>query len=427
MNNCELCSSSNHVRHIKGSYVCEDCLEQTLEHYKYDLSEFYVFLSKKYNLNNADDDSEKKNSLRWMNDFHIKLKDNSFWKNQVVNSKYFVINANYISHSIKKQNIDTFCILAEFLGKEEATKLIPLWNEFLKDDHPFVNGAPYVKCSACNKEGPYIGDSFIEKSKSDNIFYCKECYDKAVSEHQHMLIQFLNYSNTFLKSNEVDKVDELIQSYSNKYYCMTSFIKNPAFSPQASVYSNSGSNKNNNFKFLKHITDKIISHGKVQALFNDFIRSTNYGGKPDDFEVEHACKRCHGPELLSEEHGIKDYYQRQNDPNNKCFYCYCWLRLLNDLNSKYGWNPKWAKVISALNDYSITNSHDQANPILFYKYVTAHDIEFTEEMMNYWNFLFEKYDGRHIIKMYSIPDGIIGEASQHISRAIGGFIRNIFR
>lgn len=50
----------------------------------------------------------------------------------------------------------------------------------------------------------------------------------------------------------------------------------------------------------------------------------------------------------------------------------------------------------------------------------------TDDIIDFWNKLFERRNGSHIIKFYAFDDNIVGKAQQQVGRAIGGLLRDLF-
>lgn len=400
---CVICNVS--IFNSKKANVCDSCLNKIIERYKDIMYRFAESIREKY--------AEKE----WFDKYINRINDNKMWEKVVSHSDNIIINKEMIN-CVGDNGVDTYKLIIEFLGIEQGTQLIYDWNIFLGNNKALVIGSYYNRCSSCGKINIHSSENFITQDNS--VWYCMDCYIKAVYNHQNMLLDFLRFLKTKILYSEIDN---LINYYSNNSLCLEYFIKNPNFHISNNVYDKHVAD-NYNYSFLYSLTNNIVSNEIFYPLWNDFLRRSTYRGTPYNFAVINGCKRCAADISCSSEQGYDDYLRIKKDPNVVCHNCKQWINILNDLRRKYGWNPSWRNVLIQFEEYGI-KTRDQANPKVLYRILKNNNIEMSEEIVNYWNSLYQKYSGDRIIKLYAIPEGVSGEIQQEVGRLLGGLSNSL--
>lgn len=396
MNTCVICKSHEpNLQKINGKLVCSDCLEKIILRYKDIMLKFYEYLKSRNSL--------EKN--QWLNDFYDRINNNDFWDEKFQSSSNVIVDYGFI-FGLAGSNFDTFAFIKEFIDINYITT--NEWNDFLDSYKDSVMGVRYYKCEKCGIFTSELETKFVQIG---TMQYCNKCYEHALKLHQKLVIDFLDFVK--VKTGKIE-TDELKLYYSKDDNIYNEFYKIEKFDINIEK-------DNCNGKFLYFLLRRKFGGDRVLALWNSFLKETEYKGKRMPFYIPGACKRCHKSEAATANKGYDYYATIFYDQNFLCAECKRFLEILNDLYEEYGWNPKWRTALKEFNKISVEKHEEEANPKTLYSILKKYNIELSSEIFDFWNNLYSKYGGNGIIKLYSIPNGVGGEIQQQVGRFLGGF------
>ena len=268
------------------------------------------------------------------------------------------------------------------------------------------------KCDMCGVKF-YEGTSAYE-AFSNTSALCGDCFIKCVKEISTVAFDYFSFVEEKCP-DEREFIEELKKQ--NFEQLAGNFIKDNNVGDTIYFLSaDSVSKKDYLTLFSKIFTDKC-KNNLYKALWNSFLkRNPDLESEPKYVTVVHACKRCGNSYDAHLDYDT--YIQIKNDPSFICQQCEVWLAILRDFELEYGHMLLWSYVISDLRQLSFSGK--QANPTDFYRILRSHNIEMSDQIVNFWNKLFDKHNGNGIIKCYAVPDSVSGAVQQSVLRVLGG-------
>lgn len=416
---CVICNVS--IFNSKKANVCDVCLDKTIERYKKIIRKFYYFLDPKSKFyaetHNSlgrlfgalfGDSAKREEKEAKLQEFYNRINNKEYWYRKTSSSNKIILDEDFIL-GVGNKKFDTFPFIKEFIDDIKFENLLKEWNEFLTVTEPLPMGVKYYECEKCGVLMAENGNDIILHNES---YYCKNCLQRAIDAHQTLLLNFLKFSDSKLKINNIEKIKLYYLDYKN---CVEAFLKTPLFDIKSNVVEKDNST---NYDFLKFFVIKYIPSDAFTPLWNSFIKTGLCGGVAEGFNVDKACNRCHGAVYCNSDNDYDDYVRVKRDSYIICHRCEQWIKILGDLSGKYGWNPKWQQVLRDFEKYGI-DIECEADPEVLYKILINYDIVMTEDFKNFWNSIYDKYNGDGIIRLYAIPEGTSGKIQQNAGRAIG--------
>lgn len=269
-------------------------------------------------------------------------------------------------------------------------------------------------CNSCGKAF-YEGDS---NDGTHGIFscYCKTCLLKMIKDTYEVFHKYLTYCK-ILCPEDTTKIDNFLSTYT--YQKFEDITKNNISDFLSLFHSNSTNEYLTYYKKYILNTELFSTNGKYDALWNSFLKKyPDVNGEICPVKIEHACTRC-GSDLYSQKMEYTEYKNVISNPDYICHQCEQWKKILRDFKEEYGWNPDWKFVLEDLESLSRV-ADQQANPNNLLPILQKHGITMSEEIIGFWNSLFDKYHGDGIIKCYAVADGLQGAAEQAFKRFLGG-------
>lgn len=402
MSSCKFCGSEKETVLVNGTCLCKDCYTDLVKTYQDMLIKLFDYApTMRVNL----DDTELHNK-KMISDFRYCYEHFKDYPTFICDER--------LLYQKSKVPIDIFPFVKEFITfpSEEHE----YWNKFVNNND--VPGCEYFKCSICKKWKLLASDD-------DIVFgdYCTECYSKIVKKYQHAVLVYYDYLDSKLDTDHSNKVRRIL---GDNHRCQD-YFKSTKLKPNDDL-----------FYILKSIAKKINImdsdnewqlENRMKAVFNSYLNDykddERVFGKPMSFYVPGGCKVCSNGVECYEDKNYSDFIQIERDPDAECWECRSWDSIEKELLKKYGWNPGWRTAIANFAKDG-RNRRYQADPNKLNVYLKAQGIVMTDDVIDFWNNLFERRNGSHIIKFYAFDDNIVGKAQQQVGRAIGGLLRDLF-
>lgn len=269
-------------------------------------------------------------------------------------------------------------------------------------------------CKSCGKTF-YEGDSDDGVHDSRYSCYCESCLSQMIQNSYEVFHKYLTYCKILCPEDAV-KIDRYLSTYTFQEF---GDIAKKHIGTFLSIFH---SNRTTEYlTYYKEVlsAELFSSNGKYDALWNSFLRKySDVNGRIYPVKIEHACTRC-GLDLYSPKMEYPEYKNVTSNPNYICHQCEQWIKILKDFKEGYSWNPDWKFVLEDLEALSRVPDQ-QANPNNLLPILQKHGITMSEEIIGFWNSLFDKYHGDGIIKCYAVADGLQGAAEQAFKRFLGG-------
>ena len=412
MTECKFCGEGKDNILINGIYLCETCYRDLVKVHQKVVLKFvdYAIL---------------RDNRDFLKEVKEKISDFNYCYDNFRNFTTFICDERllYIKGHL---DVNIFPFVQQIVDINDTW--VGTWNKFIElsdSNNLGIAGCKYYQCDKCREWRPLINNQII------NGKYCPRCYEEITEKYQYIVLEFFKYLDLKLGTDYRNNVNRLYRS-----------------SERCQEYFKSINLRHNDdvFDVIKNIAIKTgcleeekrtsdgycLADNKINvftAIFNSYLKENKNNdrvfGTPKNFYVYDACKSCGGGISCSAEEDYDDFIRIERDPQAECWSCCCWDSIEGELTKKYGWNYKWRDAISEF----VKNgraTHNQADPNKLNIYLKERDIVMTDDVIEFWNNLFEKRRGNHIIKFYAFNDSLAGKAQQEIGRAVGGFFNKLF-
>lgn len=401
MSSCKFCESERETVLVNGTCLCRDCYRDLVKIHQRTVLFFLEHV-------------DKRPAFKELNE---KLSDFSYCCENFKKSPYFVCD-EHLLYSANWEVIDIFPFVRQALGLDGSW--YKTWNNIIDNangNNLGIAGCRYYYCDGCEEWKPTtVGRFALHK-------YCPQCYKKIAEKYQYVVLGYYKFLDETRDYNDYPKINRIFGNIDRCQDFFQSIELHPdddVFLVMVKIARKMG--------FLQDNND-FIPQNIMAAVFNSYLKANKDDqkvfGEPQTFYVPDACKVCGGPIECSSEADFHDFIQIHGDPKSECWKCESWDSIEGELLKKYGWNPGWRTAIANFAKDG-RNRRDQADPNKLNVYLKAQGIVMTEDVIDFWNNLFERRNGSHIIKFYAFDDNIVGKAQQQVGRAIGGLLRDLF-